>query len=905
MEDTETRVDEAWVVGDRDEDPSSFRGPADPLWRRAPLLLLRYPGILVAILLTTLLLAVAGASAPLFVSSASAAALEQELAAVSSTRAGLMVVAFGPIEEGVLSEHDGLLSSRVERIRELGPRVLSGIGSEVDVSSVDGPAARGRLATRTGFLDHLEVVDRVPGDGVWISDAMAEETGLRPGDPLMIWVRGATTQTRVAGVYVSLAGDTEQGLPPLAKYWVPLSEFVRSAPPHPPPPPLMLAEPSLFAQVGERLADDARFQWEFPLEAGPMTLARAERVAREIVGVQAELDDSGHELGQALPFATETTELPQLVLRARQATAGLRGPVETVSWAGRIVALAAVAAAGVYAVQRRRVETRLLSARGVSPAATGARLAVESALPVAAGSVAGWGLAIGLVLSLGPADLLDPAATRSAAAAVLLTAAAALLLLWAATTIAIRGQLETGTSRGQAGSRVPWEAVVLALAAAAYLEIVLRGSAVVPSSEGVPDVDVLVLMFPILLVAAGAGLIGKALRRALPVLRTGGARLGSASYLAVRRLAALGGPIVTLLTATSLAFGVLFYAGILVASTRATNDAKAHVFTGSDVAAWLPPNPSPLPDLPFPVTTVIRIPQAEAVPSGRAVEILGVDPATFDRAAYWDPTFGHRSASEALQSLGPAEGVVLPVLVAGAPVPEGSDVDIGPARLDLRVVGSAQAFPGMTTDRPLLVARDDALVTALEAADTSLSRVGHELQVWARGDPVRVERQLRSTGIPFEQFLSAESVERVPTFLSVSWTFEFLQALGVLTGLVALAGIVLYLQARHRSRTVAYTLTVRMGLSRAAHRRSVSLELGGMIAVALAIGGGLAWLAAALVIGRLDLLPEVPPAPVLRFPLGLALTTAAAGALVALLGALQVQRSADRADVAEVMRVDG
>jgi len=904
VEDTETRVDEAWVVGDRDEDPSSFRGPADPLWRRAPLLLLRYPGILVAILLTTLLLAVAGASAPLFVSSASAAALEQELAAVSPTRAGLTVVAFGPIEGAALREHDGLLSSRAERIRELGARVLSGIGSQANVGTPDGAFARGRLATRTGFVEHLEVVERAPGDGVWISDAMAEETGLTAGDPVTIGVREATTETRIVGVYVSLAGDTEQGLPPLADYWVPLSEFVRSAPPHPPPPPLVLAEPSLFAQIGERLADDARYQWELPLDAGPLTLARAEGVAREIIGVQTDLDDPSHELGQALPFATETTELPQLVLRARQATAGLRGPVETVSWAGRIVALAAVAAAGVYAVQRRRVETRLLSARGVSPAATGGRLALEAGLPVAAGSVAGWGLAIALVLWLGPADLLDPAATRSAAAAVILTAAAALLLLWGATAAVVRRQLETGTGRNQV-SRVPWEAVVLALAAAAFLEIVLRGSAVVPGAEGVPDVDVLVLMFPILLVAGGAGLIGKGLRRALPVLRTGGARLGSASYLAIRRLASLGGPVVTLLTATSLAFGVLFYAGILVASTSATNDAKAHVFTGSDLAAWLPPNPSPLPDLPFPATTVIRIPQAELAPSARPVEILGVDPATFDRAAYWDATFGHRSASEAIEPLGPAEGVLLPVLVAGGSLPEATDVDIGSARLDLRVVGTAEAFPGMTTGRVLLVARDDALNAALEAADSSLSRVGHELQVWAKGEPVDVERGLRSTGIPFEQFLSADTVERVPTFLSVSWTFEFLQALGVLTGLVALAGIVLYLQARQRSRTVAYALTVRMGLSRAAHRRSVGLELGGMIGAALAIGGGLAWLAAALVIGRLDLLPEVPPSPVLRFPLGLALTTLAAGALVAWLGALQVQRSADRANVAEVMRVDG
>jgi hypothetical protein len=132
-----------------------------------------------------------------------------------------------------------------------------------------------------------------------------------------------------------------------------------------------------------------------------------------------------------------------------------------------------------------------------------------------------------------------------------------------------------------------------------------------------------------------------------------------------------------------------------------------------------------------------------------------------------------------------------------------------------------------------------------------------------------------------------------------------LEALGVLAGLVTVAGLLLYVQARQRGQVVAYALGRRMGLAGWTHRLSTALELAGMLLFALVIGALLAWLAAALVNRQLDLAPQFPPEPVLRLPLPLFGQVLLAVLVVAFAGAALVQWRADRANVAEVMRLAG
>jgi putative ABC transport system permease protein len=222
------------------------------------------------------------------------------------------------------------------------------------------------------------------------------------------------------------------------------------------------------------------------------------------------------------------------------------------------------------------------------------------------------------------------------------------------------------------------------------------------------------------------------------------------------------------------------------------------------------------------------------------------------------------------------------------------------ANIPVTTAASARTFPGMTGGRSMVVVSAAGLARATPDAQAI---IGGGRQIWARGDPATILTTLRRGGISTAGATTAADLERTPAFLAVSWTFSFLEALGLVAGLVVLVGLVLYLQARQDSREVSYALARRMGLSAASHRRSVAMELGGMLLGAFVIGTALAAAATQLIYHKLDLLPGQPPAPLYRIPAPILGAIAATLAAVAAVGALAVQRRANRANVAEVMRL--
>jgi hypothetical protein len=94
-----------------------------------------------------------------------------------------------------------------------------------------------------------------------------------------------------------------------------------------------------------------------------------------------------------------------------------------------------------------------------------------------------------------------------------------------------------------------------------------------------------------------------------------------------------------------------------------------------------------------------------------------------------------------------------------------------------------------------------------------------------------------------------------------------------------------------------------MGLRPRAHERSVLVELLAMLVSALLLALVFATVAAALVHGRLDPIPSLPPSPFLSIPVELFGATLLGVVVSCLAGAKLVQRRADRAKVAEVMRL--
>jgi putative ABC transport system permease protein len=210
-------------------------------------------------------------------------------------------------------------------------------------------------------------------------------------------------------------------------------------------------------------------------------------------------------------------------------------------------------------------------------------------------------------------------------------------------------------------------------------------------------------------------------------------------------------------------------------------------------------------------------------------------------------------------------------------------------------------FPGVQPGNPTIVVDLDRLA----AASPALAGVSHSYELWARGDLADILPVLRREGFDPTFFVTAKRERASPGFQALSWTFGLLQTFGALAGLLSVLGAVLYLQARQQQREVTYALARRMGLRRREHRRSIALELGGMLLAAYVIGAGFATAAAAIVHGKVDPLPALPPGPLFHVPVVALVAVAAAAAILAWAGAMRVQRLADHANVGELLRRAG
>jgi putative ABC transport system permease protein len=862
---------------------------------RAPLLLLRFPATLLAVLVASLLLALAGAASPLFVASAGNAALEREIASSGGSVPAFEVRRPSEVVPDILRYRDEVVRRHLD-VPGLGEPVIGGIGSLADLR-VAGPGMNRsvRMVTRAGAFDHVEVVAGERGEGVWVADRVADRLDIEPGDHVTVSRLGDPGfRVRVAAVYRDLALTARD------PYWAPFSGIIYPADPDDAAPPsFLLADPVTFLSLQPRLSDRAEFVWSVSLEGEP-TLEEARTLASRLQGIGGMLSDETTELGSALASASYQTPLPTWVGQADRTVGALLTPVETISMAGRGVALAVVIAAGVYVVRRRRVEFTVMHARGVAPARLGARVAVEALLPLAAGAAAGVAAAVALIGVLGPGRFTADA-VREAAIGAGIGAAVGLVAIGVSAALAVRSLDEpsVGRFRGVV-SRVPWEAIVLTLAAAALYEAVVRGGEPLIGDNGEVTIDRLLLLFPLLLLAGGAGVFVRLLRRVMPRLRGVSANGSPALYLSSRRLAGAPRTAGVLITASALGLGMLAYASLLSSSIRGSADVKAHVAVGSDVAAEVT---GPADDLSIglPSTPVTVLAEVEVSPAGGSADLVGIDPRTFEEGAFWDGSLG-ASLEDVLRAL-ERETDALAVVVAGGGASGAIDsVSVEGVSIPVSVGERLEGFPGMPRSRPVVVADVARLTEALDDEGAVLSELGPRYELWARGDPEEVRRRIESAGRGVAVVRSVADVRDTPAFQSLAWTFGFLEALGVAAGLIALVGLVLYLQTRQRSREISYALARRMGLSPRAHRRSVAIELGGMLVTAFLVGAVLALGAALLVYRRFDPLPALPPGPVLRVP---ATVLAVAGATIlvaAWVGSRLVQRRADRANVAEVMR---
>ena len=349
-----------------------------PPWRRAPFLPFRQPAVLLAVLGAAAILACASSSALLFLSSASSESLRRVVAAGCPDAPGVAVAAdqVGTLPRGTASE--GLNRQRPgRRIADSTVRqalVGAGLADPYRVSvseqnpqienAVSGQAVR--MFYRDGVRQQITpLAGPVAGSGVWLPYGQATRMRVKPGDSVRLYLTPeAQPSVRVVGIYRDLFDE------PVRPYWcsyAPLFQTPGYGSDDYPPPLVIPTDEATFTSIRSAYGGSSTETWVSPIDTRNLTLTQARTYAQQ---QHAAYRAAG--LPERADYASQNSgpgQLPAFTQRTSLVRSGLRGPVLPIALGGSLLALLLVGAAGSYWADRRYREVRLLSSRGVGPAA--------------------------------------------------------------------------------------------------------------------------------------------------------------------------------------------------------------------------------------------------------------------------------------------------------------------------------------------------------------------------------------------------------------------------------------------------------------------------------------------------------------------------------------------------------
>jgi putative ABC transport system permease protein len=903
-------------MGQAEERNRGSLSDADPLWSKAPFVLLRYPGLFFSIAVGALLLSLAAAAYPLFISASASELVRARIHDPSYTRWAVgMMYRNGALPLEGFGRHGDvpgdvgkLFDGFVAPDPYLGTTVESALGKVVPVSVAGGPGETRdtRLAFGDDAASHLEILEGTPGEGALVPDLISDALGISPGDQIVLGSKDEGTVTLpVDAIYRSLYKGGASG------YWRPWNDaLVLYCADCAPPPQAIVVPRDVFADTARQIGlDHTGYAWQAPLTRD-LTLQEAEDAARIASGIRRDIDETKIMNRCFIGFfcsrlsgPTWGSAIDDVVREVHGRLVAIEGPARLLRVAGVLVALVVVAGAGAFAMATRRVESALLFARGARPGAVGGRAALEAALPCVAGAGAGLGLAIALVRGFGPNGMLASNATRLAMWAAGISAAAAILAIAIVSTVSFLRQSEHHRSRFAVLGKVPWEIVPIVISLLILQRLRSGGAVTVDQGLNTQTPSLLLFAFPVLFLAGFVALVARGVVWFLRRARRRSGAYGVPAYLATHRLAARPRLTMLLITASGLCLGLFVQSQMVARSMAATVDAKAGVYVGSDVQARIDDiNETPT-DFPFPLTRVDRRPFAGDLRADVPFDLVGIDANTFASAAFWDPAFSDEPLGALLARLSERSGDAVPIVMASSGDAEPTSITIDTRTVPVRVVGRADAFPGMLSRRPLVVVDSDRLVEAFEGQANPLSGPAVSDELWIRGPPDAIRAALPSLSFIPSLVLTADEVKDIPYIAAVIDTFLVMNGLGLLAALLVFAAMVMYLQARQRSEVVSYGLSLRMGMRRWAHLIATATEVGAMLVIAYAAGAVLAITAARLTVPLLDPLETIPPNPIGVVPVITVAIAAPVLLLAAFVGGWLVERRARAADLGQVMRL--
>jgi putative ABC transport system permease protein len=856
--------------------------------------------VLLAVIGAAAILACAGSSAALFLSSASSKALQQFVAARCPDQALPRIGVATPGQSGRNGPYDNAQYATVNEAAYAAatsaglPRPYQQLvaSAQPQAGPDGGTPAPATLFYSAPALGSVDKLSSAGGEGVWISDDAARLWHLSAGDRLPIQTTGPQMSVRVAGIYKDLKSQ------PTKPFWCSMTNLYQN--------PglgvdtrqklLIFTSASQFIAVEHRIHDNPTMQWISPMHDPHLTVSKAQRLVQDQQQAKSQLARTVHRIAAPGTVTVGGAELSALINQTHLIRHGLTGPVVPIAIGGSVLALLLIGAAGSYWADRRAREVRLLSSRGVGPGALAVKAALELTAPAVLGTALGWGLAIGLVKWLGPSGDLDHQAPITALWTALIGLVCGVLLLSLVAGLRARNATErpVGHRRGWVAV-VPWE--LLVLAGAAVLFIRLRGEHGVRLVNDIAQVNLLLVAFPLVFLVGGAALVVRLIALGLPLVRRASAGWPAAGYFAVRRIT--GAPIVSvvLLAAASMPVAVLVYSGAITSTSRTSVDAKAFIYAGSNISVSTVDSPHRTAAMDRVGTILTRYSDVKL--GAEDAEVLAIDPNTFARAAYWDSRLDGASLNSLLQELKQhrSDGKV-PAIVLRYTNGHATDLQMNSTSKSLDIIANPKAFPGQRDQYSDLVVVDAARLGRVD------SMVANFHEVWSKHSAAATEKAMRAQRVRPLFVTTPQSTIKSSNYLAVTWTFGYLEALAALVGLIAVGGLLLYLATRQRSRTASYAMARRMGMSARSHLRSLVIELGALLVAAWVVGAALAMVAVLMVYERLDVDPSRRPVPLLTLPVPALVGSAIAVVVVALVAAWSAQRSAGRADVSEVMRLD-
>lgn len=729
-----------------------------------------------------------------------------------------------------------------------------------------GPVAR--LLSQAGALDAVDVVAQLDdtSHGVWISTSFADLLGLELGDPLAFEVgvvdddawndlvsnTGTNAAFRVVGLYEPLwsaeadlvADEYWSSVPPAL-----LPVYVEAF--NQPNFELVLAEEATLLDSGLQ----GVVRWRAPLGSIPTTfdgLRTLRDQMRQLDGslVQAGLLGSSMQevasTGQRAPVLT--SDVFDTTSAVEAAVAKLAAPLASARALGAIVGLTAVFAAGVFLVERRRSEFRLLTSEGERWPRMAGRVAGQLVPVVAVAALVGAFLSVAGPRWFGPAVSYDFGRLPWA----LIGLSSVVSLLVASIAAGVMGA-RTLWSPSRQTSRAVGRVLVAALVGSTVVAWMQVGRTT--ASAGA-SIDLVVVALPVLVIAFVVLVVVEALGWIVRLLGRHGERLPVELFLAMRRLGS--GSLAVRLVAGSLGLGIglLVFALAITATLDRTVDVKLATRVGGESSVTL------LDDLPSTYrppapTTVIAESDTRLMPGAVSGRVIAIDPATYADAVTWSDQFGV-SVDEVLAALAEPSDQSIPVIaIEGEPVPPAGAFGLTRS-YPYRVVATIRGFPTAGNRRVSLMASADAIEAFAAEVGNPAARPPLDAFRKTAVSQASVEQltdSLDAAGVRYRDVVSQLEQRQSPTIVATRSAFGYLGVIGVTAAAAACVALGLFLSARRRSRALTGVITRSMGLSAPRAAMVSAFELGSVLLVSVGAG----FIAAPLVVRRLA--PRFDPAP--------------------------------------------